>query len=180
MEGDTLAVRSPLYQIDDSYRFKRGLLTHSLLQYLPDIQVENREGAGRAFLKRQAPDVALDTQESIVAETCAILSHPDFEMFFAQGSMAEVPVTGMVTHDDGRIDIISGVIDRLLVQGNTVWIVDFKSNRPPPKDPNKIPTEYRNQLKSYKILIQDIYPDHDIRCALLWTDGPFMSELKNL
>lgn len=180
MEGDTLAVRSPLYQVDDSYRFKRGLLTHSLLQYLPDIDVENRERAGHAFLKRQAPDVAPCIHESIVNETCAILSNPDFEMFFANGSMAEVPVTGTVKHDDGRVDIISGIIDRLLVTDDTVWIVDFKSNRPPPKDPDKVPTEYRNQLKSYKILVQDIYPDHDVRCALLWTDGPFMSELKNL
>ena len=51
MEGDTLAVRSPLYQIDDSYRFKRGLLTHNLLQYLPDIDAKNRERGGVRFFK---------------------------------------------------------------------------------------------------------------------------------
>ncbi len=83
-KGTPLAVRSPLYQIDDSYRFKRGLLTHNLLQYLPDIDAKNRERAGCDFLKRQASDVTTDVQESIVSETCAILSHPEFEMFFCK------------------------------------------------------------------------------------------------
>jgi len=32
----------------------------------------------------------------------------------------------------------------MLETDNDIWIVDFKSNRPPPRDPNKIPNVYRN------------------------------------
>lgn len=174
-ESDTLPVRSPLSHSDDAYRFRRGLLTHSLLQYLPDIPVEKREAAAQYYLSKQAPDVSDDVRNSILAESMTILD--EFPEFFATGSYTEVPVTGTIKRDNGAIDIISGQIDRLLVTDDTVWIIDFKSNRPPPRDPANIPAQYQKQLAAYKTLIQDIYPHHDIRCALLWTDGPFMTEL---
>lgn len=179
-ETEMTSVRSPLLPIDDSYRFRRGLLTHSLLQYLPDVAVDNREIAGRNYLKKQAPDITQTIQDSILHESLSILNSTDFAAFFGEGSMAEVPVTGTIARSDGKFDIISGQIDRLLITDDTIWIVDFKSNRPPPRDPDDIPIQYRKQLWAYKTLIQDIYPDHIIRCALLWTDGPFMTELKNV
>lgn len=179
-EEDMVAVRSPLSQIDDSYRFQRGNLTHGLLQYLPDVDVDARAEKGTDFLNKQASDLNADIQSSILNEVIAILNHPEFSEFFGEGSMAEVPVTGVVDNSTGRPDIISGQIDRLLVQDNEVWIVDFKSNRPPPRDIDKVPNVYKKQLKAYKTLIQDIYPNHKIKCALLWTDGPFMSVFDNL
>lgn len=179
-DADVVPVRSPLVQNDDSYRFRRGLLTHSLLQYLPDLPMDKRQDAGRRYLDKQASGMSQDIKDGILSESIAILSHPEFAPFFGKGSLAEVPVTGMVTHDNGKIDIISGQIDRLLVTDATVWIVDFKSNRPPPKDSANIPPAYRKQLSAYKTLMANIYPNHDIRCALLWTDGPFMSELKDV
>ena len=179
-ETHMVAVRSPLSYNDDTYRFRRGLLTHSLLQYLPDIDHDNRRERGMHYLEKQAPDISNDMKQGILGEAMAVITNPEFAPFFAAGSYAEVPITGMVTRDNEKIDIISGQIDRLLVTDDTVWIVDFKSNRPPPRDPSKTPVQYRNQLKAYKTLMSDIYPDHEIRCALLWTDGPFMSELKDL
>ena len=179
-DDEIIPVRSPSLNNDDSYKFRRGLLTHSLLQYLPDLPHDKRMDAGRKYLEKQASDISADILQSILSESLMILSHPDFAPFFGEGSIAEMPVTGMVTNDNGKIDIISGQIDRLLVTDDTVWIIDFKSNRPPPKNMDDIPNVYRKQLKAYKTLIKDIYPSHTIRCALLWTDGPFMSELKDL
>ncbi len=179
-DNETTPVRSPLAHTDDTYRFQRGLLTHSLLQYLPDIPPDERESAGRHYLKKQGAQISDDIKQSILDETLTILSNPEFTQFFGEGSLAEVPVTGVVHHDDGQIDIISGQIDRMVVHDDTIWIIDFKSNRPPPRDPNKIPAQYRRQLSAYKTLIADIYPHHKIHCALLWTDGPYMMELKDV
>lgn len=170
-------VRSPLTQGDESYRFRRGNLTHALLQYLPDYAADNWARLAQHYLNRKAPDLTDDLKNDIAKEVLAILNHPDFEPFFGQGSLAEVPVTGVVQNNNGRTDIIAGQIDRLLITDDTVWIIDFKSNRPPPKDPQHIPQHYRNQLAAYKTLMQQIYPEHAIRCALLWTDGPRMIEM---
>jgi ATP-dependent helicase/nuclease subunit A len=178
MDDADVPVRSPLSSTDDSYRYRRGLLTHDLLQYLPDIAIDNRQTAARHYINQQAPDLPPETQESIIDESLAVLNKPEFAPFFATGSLAEVPVTGIVENPNtGRKDIISGQIDRMLVTDDIVWIVDYKSNRPPPKDPKNIPTAYRNQLRVYRMLMRDIYPDHDVRTALLWTDGPFMMEI---
>lgn len=174
-------VRSPLSTRDDTQRFSRGLLTHSLLQYLPELPVDKRAEAAKAYLDIHGTDVSEDIRADIIRETMAILQDDEFSPFFAANSQAEVPITGMVTNTEtGKTDIISGQIDRLVVSDDTIWIVDYKSNRPSPKTVQDVPAIYRNQLKAYKVLIGRIYPDHHIRCALLWTDVPVMMELKDV
>lgn len=173
MDDEDVPVRSPLTGTDDNYRFRRGLLTHSLLQYLPELSPDQREDSAVQFLDRQAPDLPETTRESILSESLSILSDPRFARFFAAGSLAEVPVTGVVSNPiTGKKDIISGQIDRLVIGDRDIWIVDYKSNRPPPADIKNIPTAYRNQMQAYRILMQEIYPAHTIHTALLWTDGP--------
>ena len=98
----------------------------------------------------------------------AILENPDFEGFFRYGSLAEVAVTGLMA--DGRI--ISGQIDRLVIGEEDIWILDYKTNRPPPTDPKDIPQTYRSQLSAYRESVAAIYSQHKIYSALLWTDGP--------
>lgn len=174
-------VRSPLAHTSDTYKFARGLLTHSLLQYLPDLPAAARAQAATAYLERHGGDVSADIHADIIGEVMAILENPQFAPFFAEGSQSEVPVTGKVENPEtGRVDIISGQIDRLLVTDDTVWIVDYKSNRPSPKDASDVPVIYKNQLRAYKTLIGRIYKNRDIRCALLWTDTPAIMEIKDV
>lgn len=181
MEDDDVPVRSPLVANNDAYRFRRGLLTHALLQYLPDVKTENRAAAADTYLQRQAPDIPAPVRQSIRNESLAILTNPDFSMFFGENSMAEVPVTGTVIHEKtGKKDIISGQIDRMLVTDKDIWIIDYKSNRPPPRDIADVPAQYKNQLAAYKQLMGQIYPKHIIHCALLWTDGPFMMKIDGM
>jgi len=174
-EMDDQESYSPLQRMDNDYRFRRGNVTHTLLQYLPDIAVADRENAAQTYLNTHANDLSGDIRQSIMAEVMAILSAPDFAPYFGEGSMAEVPVSGRIEGNDGQI--ISGQIDRLLVTESDVWIVDFKSNRPPPQDVKNVPDIYKRQLAAYRALMAQIYPSHNIHCALLWTDGPYMMEL---
>ena len=175
-----LPTRSPLYYADQSYRFERGNLTHKLLQYLPDVSPQARAERSAAYIGMHGTSLPPEVQKGIIDETMAVLSHPDFQMFFQPGSMAEVPLSGQITTDQGKTHTVSGQVDRLLVTDTDVWIVDFKSNRPPPTDPAKVPHEYRMQLSYYKKLLSQVYPGRQIHCALLWTDGPYIMEMKDL
>ncbi len=170
-EDEEVAV-SPLVAMNNQ-RFRRGNITHKLLQFLPDFEVDNRRNAALKFVQKNACDLSSDMHESIVSEVMDILENPDFVPFFVQGSMAEVSVTGLMS--DNRI--VSGQIDRLVVGVDEIWIVDYKTNRPPPKDPKDIPLIYHKQMAAYKDSISAIYPKHKINCALLWTDGPFLTVL---
>ncbi len=149
-------------------RFKRGNITHKLLQFLPDFDESVQENAAQKFVQKHAGDLSDMLQDNIVREVMGILQHDDYAPFFAKGSIAEVSVTGLM--DDGRI--VSGQIDRLIVTDDEVWILDYKSNRPPPENPKDVQAVYKKQLIAYRDSIVQIYKGRSVHCALLWTDGP--------
>ena len=148
-------------------RFKRGLLVHRLLQALPELPIEEREIAARRFLALATHRLTAEQQDEIRRETLAVLDHPDFAALFGPGSQAEVPLIGLI----GR-QALSGQIDRLVVAEDRVLIVDYKSLRPPPPAEDEVAPIYLRQLAAYQAALERIYPDREIRCALLWTEGP--------
>ncbi len=168
---------SPL-QKDGRARYQRGLLIHRLLQSLPDLPREKRERAARAYVSRSAWELDEDAQNDIVTETLAVMDHDDFAVLFGPGSKAEVPVTGLV----GGF-AVSGQVDRLVVTDADVWIIDYKTNRPPPRAQESVDPAYVFQMATYRAALRAIYPDKTIHCVLLWTHGgkagPFTIELES-
>jgi ATP-dependent helicase/nuclease subunit A len=153
-------------------RFKRGLLIHRLLQSLPELPTEERDTAARRFLALPTHALPVDEQEEIRRETLAVLSHPDFAALFGPGSQAEVPLVGLIPGSTGTAHAVSAQIDRLVVDEDCVLIVDYKTLRPPPAVEQEVPRLYLRQLVIYRAALARIYPGREIRCALLWTEGP--------
>jgi ATP-dependent helicase/nuclease subunit A len=153
-------------------RFARGNLLHRLLQTLPELAPEQREDAGRRFLSRPTHGLSGSDIETWLAEALAVLSHPDFGDVFAPGSRAEVPIIGVVGDR-----VVSRRIDRLRVTDDEVLIVDYKTNRPAPTSLKALSETYTAQLADYRRLLQKVYPNQRVRCALLWTDGPHLMEV---
>jgi ATP-dependent helicase/nuclease subunit A len=148
-------------------RFKRGLLVHRLLQSLPELPAGEREETARRVLALPSHGLSSEEQDEIRRETLAVLGHPDFAAIFGPGSQAEVSLVGLV---EGQA--LSGQIDRLVVEKDRVLIVDFKTLRPPPATEAEVAPVYLRQLALYKAALGEIFPGHQIRCALLWTEGP--------
>ncbi|WP_282604435.1 double-strand break repair helicase AddA [Pelagibius sp. Alg239-R121] len=181
--GPEPAVRSPLGG-DRGQRFRRGRLIHRLLQTLPELAFERREEAGRRFLARPLHDLTEAQQIEILDETLAVIEDSRFGALFGPGSQAEVPVVGVVPQRrDSSLfrgaEVISGQVDRLLVTDNKVWIIDYKTNRPAPLDPEAVPAIYLKQMASYRSVLRQIYPDKQIETLLLWTDGPRLMHLSD-
>ena len=152
--------------------FRRGILVHRLLQLLPGIAEGERDGAVRRYLARPVHELPSDAQDALAREVLDVVGHPEFAALFGPGSRAEVPIAGLI-----GAQAVSGQVDRLVVTGDAVQIVDFKTNRPPPADPESVPFLYRRQMAVYREVLRQIYPDRDVRCALLWTDGPRLMAL---
>jgi ATP-dependent helicase/nuclease subunit A len=165
------ATRSPLGE-DHGYRFKRGNIIHALLQTLPDLPQNEQMDAAQTYLANPAHDLSDKQQDEIAQETLAVLRHDDFKDVFAPGSSAEVPIVGEV---NGRV--ISAQVDRLLITKDEILIIDYKTNRPPPRTVKKVPPIYINQMKAYRQALSQIYPDRPVRCVLLWTDVPRLMEI---
>lgn len=162
-KGD--AALSPI-QSKDQFRFERGIITHRLFQFLPELPLDGRKDAATRFLERSATSLPEAIRASIISEVFQVLEDPVFADVFGPGSLSEVAITGNI----GSGQILSGQIDRLIIKPDRILIVDFKSNRPSPKSQQEIPQKYREQLKAYKQAISMAYPDTPIETALLWTD----------
>jgi ATP-dependent helicase/nuclease subunit A len=147
-------------------RFKRGLLIHRLLQSLPDLAPADREAAARRFLGRAVHGLDAAAIDALTAETLAVMAHPAAAPLFGPGSVAEAPLAGRIGDT-----VISGQIDRLLVEAEVVHIADYKTNRPPPAKEADVAPAYLRQMAAYRALLREIYPKKTISCSLIWTDG---------
>ena len=107
-----------------------------------------------------------------VDETLEILNDSAFSGLFGPGSLAEVPLTGLI----GRT-VVSGQVDRLLVADDRILVVDYKTNRPPPDRVEEVAPVYLRQMAAYRALLREIYPGRAVDCALLWTDAPRLMPL---
>lgn len=168
-------VRSPL-GTDDGSRFVRGRIVHALMQTLPELAPDAREAAAKTYLARPVFGLSDDDRTTTLAEVMAVLGDPTMSRVFGPDSRAEVPLSGTIDTKDGP-RVVSGQIDRLALVGDDVLIVDFKTNRPPPTTPETTPPQYLRQMATYRAALEPVFPGKNIRCILLWTDGPNWMEL---
>ncbi|MDD3182978.1 MAG: 3'-5' exonuclease, partial [Alphaproteobacteria bacterium] len=145
-------------------RFARGRLIHRLLQNLPEIEVSLWERAVCRFLANPQHGLHEIEQHEIGKEVLNLLHDPHFAPLFGATSRAEQPIVGLSGER-----LIAGQVDRLALVDGEVWIVDYKTNRPPPNDAAQIPSVYKNQMEAYRTVLQAIYPACKVRCFLLWT-----------
>ncbi|MBT3789595.1 MAG: double-strand break repair helicase AddA [Alphaproteobacteria bacterium] len=163
-DGEEPPVRSPLAE-DDMSRFQRGRLIHRLLQTLPDLPESARAEAANRFLENPAHRLEPENREKIATEALDILQHPEFAAIFGPDSRAEVAIAGVLGEH-----VISGQVDRLLVEADQILVIDYKTNRPPPTSEATVSPVYLRQMAVYRAALQQIYPEKSVRCALLWTD----------
>jgi ATP-dependent helicase/nuclease subunit A len=153
-------------------RFRRGRIVHDLLQVLPDLPAADRPAAARRHLARPALALAPADQAALAGEVLAVLENPRFAAVFGPGSRAELPIVGRV-----GTQVVSGQVDRLVVTGSRVLVVDFKTNRPPPAVPEAVARVYLRQMALYRAVLAQVFPGLAVDCALIWTDGARLMEL---
>ncbi len=163
----------------DGVRFLRGTLTHALLEHLPAIANDKRRMAAEAFVRKRGAALSQSSRQSIVSEVMAILSEPTFAPLFSSTSRAEVAISAMIPRPSGSGPALrlSGQIDRLAITDSEVFIIDYKTNRPPPMTVAQVADAYLFQLAAYVLALGEIYPQKTVHAALLWTDGPRLMDV---
>jgi ATP-dependent helicase/nuclease subunit A len=172
------AVLSPARLADDQ-RFLRGNLTHALLEHLPEVPQRGWSTAAEAFLARHGAQLTADARRQVAAETLAILQDAALAPLFGPDSRAEVPIVAKLAPPDGSGPalVLTGKIDRLVKTDSSVLILDYKTNRPPPADPQSVADAYLFQLAAYRLGVAQIFPALNIEAAILWTDGPRLMKM---
>jgi ATP-dependent helicase/nuclease subunit A len=159
-------------------RFARGRLVHTLLQYMPEVDLGDRETAARALVAARGAALPDSMQAEIVGETLAIVQDPQFGPLFGPGSLSEVPVVARLGEGEASFEL-SGQIDRLAVLEDHLLILDYKTNRPPPLTPETVAPGYVAQLAAYRLALRGLFPERGLRAAIVWTDGPRLMEISS-
>ena len=179
--ADDLAVRSPLLgeKADvSSLALQRGRLVHRMLQALPDLPEAEREEAARRYAERAARFWPTKEREQLVAAVLRVIAEPAVQQAFSANSRAEVSIMGTMIL--GRQQFaVSGRIDRLAVDGEKVILVDYKTNRVPPRSASEIPFAHIAQLAIYREILAPLYPGKEFVCALIYTENAAFIEVGN-
>ena len=155
---------------------ERGRLVHRLMQALPDIPAERREDAAERYLANAASEFLPAERAAMARQVLAILNDENFAEIFAPGSRAEVPIVGLIRRNGADPIPVPGLVDRLAVAGDTVLIVDYKTDRLMPNLLDEV-ERYVTQLALYRAVLAGVFPGKTVRAALLFTIGPKLMEV---
>ena len=90
------------------------------------------------------------------------------------GARTEAPLAGRI----GNRTVV-GQVDRLLIDHDTVLVVDYKTNRPPPSAVTEVDPAYLDQMALYRGLLAQVFPNRRIDAALVWTHTARLMPLPN-
>ncbi|VVT06087.1 DNA helicase [Sphingomonas sp. EC-HK361] len=147
---------------------ERGRLIHALFERLPGIAPADRERAADRWLAEVGQVEDSNTRATIAGAVLSVLADPAMADLFGPDSLAEAPITAVV--GDGLV--VAGTVDRLLVRGNQVRIVDFKTGRQVPRGIEEVPEYHLRQMAAYAAALQVIFPAATVEAALLYTAAP--------
>ncbi len=167
-ESDAGPADTPAFSPTGMDKYFRGRVLHRLLELLPELSLNERAAAADRLLEKHAPEIEPEERARWREEVLSVLSSPAFAPVFGPGSRAEVAIAGAPKGAKPGLTV-SGQIDRLVVDDRKILVVDYKTNRPPPKNPEDIAPSYLAQMAAYRALLQEIYPAREVACALLWT-----------
>jgi ATP-dependent helicase/nuclease subunit A len=147
---------------------RRGRLLHALFERLPVTEPAQRRELADRWLERSAGVAEPDLRRALVEDACGIVEDPRFAALFGSGALAEAPLAAVIA--DGIV--VSGTVDRLLVDEDRIMVADFKTGRHAPEGPERIPGAHLRQMSAYREALRVIFPGRRIEAALLYTAGP--------
>jgi ATP-dependent helicase/nuclease subunit A len=145
---------------------ERGRVLHRLFQLLPDMPRDERRAAALQLLERRKITGA--KARALVDRVIGVIEHQDNSAYFGLSGLAEIPLVA----DLGEKGVLAGQVDRIVVTEAEVLILDYKSDRTPPKDLAGVPPAYVAQLAAYRSALARMFPQKAVTAALLWTEIP--------
>ena len=145
---------------DEDVAKLRGSRLHLLLEHLPAVHRDQWP----QLCTRLLPDMQDSDRQEVMGEAETVLTADHLKTVFSSDSLTEIPVSA-----DLHGVRLHGVIDRLIISKSEVHAIDFKSNATVPDSPATCPLGLLRQMGAYAHALKQIYPDHDIRTAILWT-----------
>lgn len=150
---------------------ERGKLVHGLIERIDTGRLESFEEDARRWLAARDPEGRHD-HAAMVGQVLNMLVDPRWNALFSDRARAEVPIAAVIGET-----VVTGRIDRLMVEDGHVRIVDFKTSRRVPKSAEEVNLSELRQMAHYAAAVERIFPGHKVSAALLYTFAPAMIDL---
>ncbi|WP_457923731.1 UvrD-helicase domain-containing protein [Wolbachia endosymbiont of Muscidifurax uniraptor] len=135
--------------------YARGLIIHSILQYMPKIEKERRKNWVRKYLDNISED-----KDEIYSKILAF--NEKYGYLFDLEGKSEITLSGTI---DGKSVLVR--LDRLCITQDKAIIIDYKSHR---NVSVSSLNEIKKQMLTYKTLVQEIYPNKQVECVVIWVE----------
>jgi ATP-dependent helicase/nuclease subunit A len=163
-----VALDSLAQQVRDADAARReGIALHALLQHLSAIAPARWGEIVPKALAALLPQ-AQERHNPLGAKAISILSRPELSALFGPDSRAEVAFA-VPARRDGQDIVLTGRVDRLVVDDSGVRVVDYKSDASVPAKPDDVPGSYLTQLGLYALVAGQLFPGRAVSAAILWT-----------
>jgi ATP-dependent helicase/nuclease subunit A len=146
---------------------ERGRLLHALFERLPPVAQARRRDAAERWLAGSGGVSDAAERAAVVDAALAVIDDPAHAAIFGPEALAEAPIAAVV---DGVV--VSGTVDRLLIEADRVTVIDFKTGRRVPESVDSVPAYHLSQMGAYAAALAVIFPGRTIEAALLYTGGP--------
>ncbi len=137
--------------------YARGLIIHSILQYMPKIEKKRRKNWVRKYLDN------INTSEDKDEIYSKILAFNEkYGYLFDLEGKSEITLSGII---DGKSVLVR--LDRLCITQDKAIIIDYKSHR---NVSVSSLNEIKKQMLTYKTLVQEISPNKQVEFMVIWVE----------
>ncbi len=147
---------------------ERGRLIHALFERLPAVAAVERATAADSWLAKAGGVDDAAARSEIVQSVVAVLDDPRFAELFSADTLAEAPIAATLANGM----VVSGTVDRLLIEADRIRVVDFKTGRRASRSLDDVPEYHLKQMAAYAEALGVIFPGRSVEAALLYTAGP--------
>lgn len=159
----------------------RGTVVHSALELL-NSQLFDDFDKFKQTLAVNLPDESLQSNyllQSCAEEAWQLIHKPELKTLFDDSYYLHTFNEMPILYENSEKQIVYGKMDRVCVADDSVWIVDYKSNRitsqqPTQSDYQKLASYYAEQMRCYQTGIGRLFPQKKIRTSLLFTQHGFL------
>jgi ATP-dependent helicase/nuclease subunit A len=144
----------------------RGKLIHALFEHYDGREVQSFQQEAAAWLKRNDPQEAVD-HIAVIEQITSVLANPDWASLFSKAARAEVPLAALV-----GTTVITGRVDRLLIEKDVIRLIDFKTGRKVPEGASEVAVPVLRQMAHYVAALETIFPHKRVEASLLYTSAP--------
>ncbi|MDG7055954.1 MAG: UvrD-helicase domain-containing protein [Wolbachia endosymbiont of Meromenopon meropis] len=144
--------------------YERGLIIHTILQYMPKIEKNRRKNWIREYLNH----INIEYDKDEIYNKILAFNEKYFYLFDLKGK-SEITINGTI---NGKSILIR--LDRLCLTQDKAIIIDYKSCRSVFVSSLN---EIKKQMLTYKTLVQQIYPSKHVKCVIIWIEDLILQSI---